>query len=115
VADYSGIRELPPHCPNCGGIVRPDVVLFGEMLPERKYRILQEQLNRGFDLIFSIGTSSIFPYISYPVIDASRKGVPSVEINPSDTEVSPYVSVKIHAGAAAALQAIWQRYIKEII
>jgi NAD-dependent deacetylase len=115
VADYSGIKELPPHCPNCGGVVRPDVVLFGEMLPSNKFQLLQEQLSRGFDIIFSIGTSSIFPYISYPVIDASRRGIPTVEINPSDTEVTPYVSVKIHAGAASALQAIWNLYRKQKI
>jgi NAD-dependent deacetylase len=111
VKDYSQLVEIPPKCPKCGGIVRPDVVLFGELLSQEKCRILQRELERGFDIIFSVGTSSVFPYISYPVIDAGRNGVPTVEINPSDTEVTPYISVKIHAGAAATLKAIWEKYL----
>jgi NAD-dependent deacetylase len=57
--------------------------------------------------VFSIGTSSLFPYIANPVIQASQCGIPTVEINPAATEVSPYVSAKFDCGAVAALNAIW--------
>ena len=33
VPDYAGL-QIPPECPHCGGIMRPEVVLFGEALPD---------------------------------------------------------------------------------
>ena len=60
VKDYSQL-DIPPHCPECKAIVRPEVVLFGEMLPEQKLNILLSQLREGFDIYFSIGTTSVFP------------------------------------------------------
>ena len=109
VVDYSGL-EIPPRCPRCDGAVRPDVVFFGEMLPLQKVHELQAQLSLGFDLIFTIGTTSLFPYIAQPVIKARWAGVPTVEINPGDTHVTGMVDVKIAAGAAATLDEIWKRF-----
>jgi NAD-dependent deacetylase len=114
VKDFSWLQELPPRCPECKGIVRPNVVLFGEMLPEDKYNLLYQQLQKGFDLIFTIGTSSVFPYISAPIIDAARNGNPTVEINPVQTEVSTYVTVKFEDRATVVLDAIWTEYLKTI-
>ncbi len=105
VPDYSGLR-LPPTCPTCGQVIRPDVVLFGEMLPSRKVERLMDELNRGFDLVVSVGTTSVFPYIAEPVRLQARRGRPSVEINPGKTEVSGDVSVRLQAGAAATLEAL---------
>jgi NAD-dependent deacetylase len=98
--------EMPPKCPACGGLVRPEVVLFGEMLQPAKTAALYAELSRGFDAVFSIGTTSVFPYIAAPVLEAASRGVPTVEINPSDTVVSDRVRVKIAGGAAATLAAI---------
>ncbi|MCG8313432.1 MAG: NAD-dependent deacylase [Pseudomonadales bacterium] len=106
VADYSHL-ELPPACDACGGLVRPNVVLFGEMLPSDAVSELQRQLQQGFDLVFSIGTTSVFPYIAQPVFDAKMWGAKSIEINPGETEVSEYVDSKLAMGAVAALNAIW--------
>jgi NAD-dependent deacetylase len=101
---------LPPACPECTGLLRPDVVLFGEMLPMEKLERLQRELLAGFDLVFSIGTSSLFPYISQPVMEARMSGTPTVEINPGNSEISGIVDEKISAGAAEALDAIWTRF-----
>jgi NAD-dependent deacetylase len=57
-----------------------------------------------------VGTTSSFGYISGPIELARRRGWFSVEINPGQTRVSSVVDVKISLGAAAALDAIWQRY-----
>ncbi len=102
--------EIPPRCPECQALLRPDVVLFGELLPEEKTRRLYHELAIGFDLVFTIGTTSVFPYIAEPVWHAKHRGVPTVEINPGSSEVSHLVNVKLAMGAAAALDAIWQRY-----
>lgn len=99
-------RALPLRCPVCGGIVRPDVVLFGESLPEGAIDRLLDALDQGFDLVVTIGTSAVFPYISEPVVWALRAGVPTVEINPARTHLSDHVDFYLPQGAAAALSAI---------
>jgi NAD-dependent deacetylase len=55
------------------------------------------------DLVMSIGTTSVFPYISGPVKQAARMGVPTIEINPGESEVSSLVRVRIPERAAAVL------------
>lgn len=105
-ADWSGLT-LPPTCPACGALVRPEVVLFGERLPSEAVRLYERELRRGFDLVVSVGTTSVFPYIAAPVIEARQFGRPTVEINPGETEVSHLVTHRVQLGAAAALEAIW--------
>jgi NAD-dependent deacetylase len=109
VPDYSGLT-LPPRCPRCGAVLRPDIVLFGETLPLEKLLLLFMELDRGFDLVFTVGTSSVFSYVAEPVRMAALRGRPTVEINPADTEVSELVDVRLRMRAAPALDAIWQCY-----
>ena len=108
VEDYAGL-SIPPRCPDCGSIVRPEVVLFGEMLPGAALAVLERELARGFDLVVSIGTTSVFPYIAAPVMLARRAGRDTVEINPGTTGVSHVVAHRIRNRAAVALDAIWRR------
>ncbi len=89
--------------------MRPDVVLFGEDLPQRAILQLQHALDTGFDLVMSIGTSSLFPYIAGPVIWAAEDGVPTVEINPGRTPVSDIVRYRLPMRAAEAMEAIEAR------
>jgi NAD-dependent deacetylase len=109
VADYSGFADLP-SCPHCTALLRPDVVLFGELLPDGRMRELKNQLREGFDMVFSIGTTSVFPYISFPVELAVQRAKPSVEINPDTTRVSDLVTYRLALGASVALETIWTRY-----
>lgn len=108
VRDYDGLAPVP-ECPVCLSVVRPRVVLFGEMLPSQAIARLEAELARGFDLVFSVGTTSVFPYIAAPIHLANRTGGTTVEINPSATEVSHDVQLRIRAGAAAALGRIGDR------
>ena len=110
IKDFSEIT-IPPLCPSCKAIVRPEVVLFGEELPQDKFKTLQdEEVLRGFDIYFSIGTTSIFPYIRGPIVHANFRNKPTVEINPDKTEVSDIVDIKLSLGAAEALNLIWESY-----
>jgi NAD-dependent deacetylase len=111
VKDYSEI-DIPPLCPKCGTIARPEVVFFGEMLPSDKLGVLLRQLQQGFDIYFSVGTTSVFPYIQQPILEAKALGRPTVEINPSDTEISRLVDIKLRMRAAEALDTIF-KFIKE--
>ncbi len=83
------IQCIPPKC-QCGGNIRPDVVWFGEMLP-------QDAINYAFgvsadcDLFFSIGTSAVIhPAASLPLI-AKRSDAYVVEVNVEPTEISRVV------------------------
>jgi NAD-dependent deacetylase len=109
VADYAGLPELP-RCEHCAALLRPAVVLFGEGLPDEGVGILKQQLREGFDIVFSIGTTSVFPYIAFPVELALQREKPSVEINPGTTRVSELVTYRLAVGASVALEAIWGRY-----
>jgi len=108
VDDYAEVT-IPPHCPKCEALVRPDVVLFGEMLPSEKLKDLSRELENGFDMVFSVGTTSVFQYIAAPVWIAKQSAIPTVEINPGTTEVSQIVDERITHGAALSLGAIWER------
>lgn len=87
-------EDSPPHCPYCGSFLRPDVVWFGENLP-------QQALARAFaaaqecDLFFSIGTSSVVhPAASLPV-EALEHGTSVVEINPQRTPLTTYMTYSL--------------------
>ena len=109
VEDYSKMT-IPPPCPVCSAILRPNVVLFGEELPVPVVELLYAELDAGFDAVFTIGTTSVFPYIAGPIHLANRRGWPSVEINPGRSSVSDRVDIRLAAGAAAALDAIWRQF-----
>lgn len=109
VEDYADL-SIPPHCPRCHSLVRPRVVLFGEMLPPGAIARLSEELQRGFDLVFTVGTTSGFSYIAQPVLMAAAQGLPTVEINPSITPVSHAVSLRFACGAGEALESIWEAW-----
>ncbi len=98
--DDPALIEVPPQCNSCAGPLRPDVVLFGEMLQEKALARYYKELSRGFDTVISIGTTSVFPYISGPVEHAIQEGIPTIEVNPSTTPLSHQVNIKVDAKAA---------------
>ena len=108
VEDLKG-RDLPPRCPECGGVLRPNVVLFGEALSEDAMTQFMGALEDGFDMVFTIGTSGIFPYISAPVLWCAQAGIPTIEINPIQTRISQDVDFHLPLGAAKAMAAIMTR------
>ena len=101
---------IPPYCSKCAAILRPDVVLFGEMLPEQAIQKLMQQVEQGFDVVISVGTSGLFPYIQEPFVVARKFGIPTFEINPDETLITNHADYHIPLGAAAALDEIWKRF-----
>ncbi len=98
------IEGTPPRCP-CGGNIRPDVVWFGEMLP-------QDAINHAFavssecNLFFSIGTSAVVhPAASLPLI-AKRAGAYVVEVNISPTEITHLVDESLFGKAGEILPSL---------
>jgi NAD-dependent deacetylase len=107
VEAFDGL-PIPPRCDHCDGLVRPDVVLFGEMLPADATAAYERELARGFDVMFAIGTTAAFPYIHGPVTEAAANGCVTVEINPDNTVLSDQVSHRFRSGAIGALTIIDQ-------
>ncbi len=102
--------DIPPRCPECSAALRPDAVLFDETLPSEAVSRLRRELETGFGAIFSVGTSSVFPYIQQPIAMARQWGAFTVEINPVPTVLSDMVDYRLATGAAAALDEIWKRF-----
>lgn len=97
--------EVPPRCPHCGGMLRPDVVWFGESLP---YDALETAVSsaQSCDIFFSIGTSSLVqPAASLP-IEAIQAGAITVEINPQATPLTSHVDYALTGGAGGILPAL---------
>lgn len=105
-ADAVDAAKLPPQCPDCGAVVRPDVILFGEMLPDAAVRAYDAVMGAEPELVLSVGTTSVFPYIAAPVQWAAHWGGTTVEINPGETVVSNVVDHRFACGAVAALRRI---------
>jgi NAD-dependent deacetylase len=110
VPDFAGL-SIPPECPECGALVRPQVVLFGELLPGPAVATLRRELRTGFDLVVSVGTTSTFPYIAEPVVVAHALGRTTIEVNPHASEVSSVVSLRIRAGAGPTFAALWDALV----
>jgi NAD-dependent deacetylase len=97
--------KLPPRC-ECGGPIRPDVVLFGEGIPDSVYSGAFEAASRC-DLMIVAGTSaSVAPASDLPLV-AKRAGASIVEINPHASDLPPELSdLRIIATAGEAFTNI---------
>lgn len=105
VTDYAHLSPLPT-CPSCGALIRPEVILFNEALPMTAVATLERELDAGFDLVLSVGTSSQFPYIAQPVALTRQRGGRAVEINPTTTAVSELVDLRLRGPAAEIFTAL---------
>ncbi len=99
-----------PVC-DCGGKIRPDVVWFGEMLPERAINGAFEA-STGAELFFSVGTSAlVHPAASMPVT-AKQNGAYLIEINLEPTPLTDYCDFYIHGKSGEILPQIIERLTK---
>ncbi|CAG1011129.1 NAD-dependent protein deacylase [Phycisphaerales bacterium] len=97
------MTEFPPRSPfHPEGLLRPDVVWFGEMLPEVALAASARAVERC-DLFMSVGTSSVvYPAAAY-VRAASANGAFTIEVNLEPTPISGWVDAPIHAKAGEVL------------
>ncbi|MDO5635465.1 MAG: NAD-dependent deacylase, partial [Micrococcus sp.] len=95
----------PPRCAECDGLIRPGVVWFGEALPEEAFHAAVEAAQSA-DLVLVVGTSGlVHPAATIPHL-AGARGVPVVEINPVETELTEAADHVWRATAAAALPGL---------
>lgn len=97
----TGFSELPPVC-KCGNILRPDVVWFGESLPQDVWHAAMQQAS-SCDVMIVVGTSlAVSPANLLPVY-AHQNGATVIEVNPEETPMSTSMSLSIRSSAAKAL------------
>lgn len=102
-------QDALPRC-DCGGLIRPDVVWFGESLPSQVLKCSFDAA-RSSDVFFSIGTSAVVqPAASLP-LEAKHEGAYVVEINLEPTVISPYVDETILGKAAVILPQLLKKLI----
>lgn len=99
--------EVPPKCDNCGGTLRPDVVFFGDMLPE-EFNIAVREVETS-DLLVVIGSSLMVAPVNYLPQMAKKL----IIINMGPTAMDNFAEVKIEDKAGKTLEAILEELDKE--
>ena len=97
----------PPVC-HCGGLIRPDIVWFGEPLPDEPWQ-RAVSATQAADVMVVAGTSAIvYPAAGLPDLALSR-GTVVVEVNPEPTPLTASATISIRDSASQALPELLQR------
>ena len=96
------LEVLPPSCPNCGGIIKTDVVIFGEPIPSDVLAVCQEETEKC-DCMIAVGTSAtVYPAAAFPQIVRQRGGS-LIEANLYESELTPLCDVSLRGSTAETL------------
>jgi NAD-dependent deacetylase len=100
--EISIFNEDLPRCKFCDGLLRPDVVWFGESIPKEAIEKAWKATNRC-DVFLSIGTSGIVqPAASLPMV-ALQAGAAVIEVNPNPTPLTSLATFSIQGSAGTIL------------
>lgn len=94
-----------PSCTVCGGVIKPDVVFFGEFIPAEKFREA-EQLVRGSEALLIAGSSLVVNSGIRLLERARRRRLPIVIVNRGETRGDARATLKIDAGASEVLERL---------
>jgi NAD-dependent deacetylase len=110
--DRHELVNLPPKCPQCGALLRPGVVWFGEAMPFLPWD-QAEQAAKDCDILFVIGTSAlVYPAAALPE-EPLRRGKLVIEINPEETPLSGKATFSVRFKAGEALELLQEALINE--
>ncbi len=102
--------EAVPRCTVCGGLLRPDVVWFGESLPRQALERAVAAA-RSCELFFSIGTSGVVQPAASLAYAARNRGATLVEVNAEPTPLTPKADFFLQGKSGeilpALVQAVW--------
>jgi len=97
--------RLPPECPRCGGLLKSDVVSFGEPIPVDVLSECERESALA-DCVLVAGTSAtVYPAAGF-ALDVLERGGTLVEINPHETELTPVCRVSLRAPSGDVLPRI---------
>jgi NAD-dependent SIR2 family protein deacetylase len=98
--DFSGFAV--PHCASCGGLMKPDVVFFGESVPRPQIALAMESLEQA-DAMLVVG-SSLMVYSGFRFVQAAaRLGIPIAAVNLGRTRADDLLTLKVQDRCEAAL------------
>jgi NAD-dependent deacetylase len=101
-----------PQCDFCGGLLRPDVVWFGESLPRSELEAAVEAA-RTCHAFFSVGTSGTVQPAASLAYAARNRGAVVVEVNAEPTALTEKVDFALHGKSGeilpALVQAVWPK------
>jgi NAD-dependent deacetylase len=98
-------KELPPPCKACGGMLKPDVVFFGEALPEAAFSSAVQAADEC-DLLISIGSSLVvYPAALLPE-RAKAGGAGLIIVNKTPTPFDPIADAVVRAAASEVLPVL---------
>jgi NAD-dependent deacetylase len=97
------ISEVPIY--KCGGLIRPDVVWFGEYLPVDQFNA-SEKAAYECDLFFVVGTSAVVYPAASLIFTAKQQGAIIIQINIKETEMSSFVYKTLTGEAGTLLPQI---------
>jgi len=93
---------IVPPCPVCGGILKPDVVFFGENVPRARVEAAEQHLAQA-DAMLIVG-SSLMVYSGFRFVQAARRaGKPIAAINLGKTRADEMLALKVEQSCEAAL------------
>jgi len=103
------IKQLPPHCPRCDGLLKPDFIFFGELIPQDIYEKSVKETSSA-DLVILIGTTGeIMPASAIPFI-AKRNKAKFIEININESNyTNSIVDIFLKGKASTVLKKIWNK------
>ena len=101
-ASWDESAKAPPRCAQCGSRLRPDVVWFGEMLPEGALERALEA-STGCDVFMSVGTSGLVEPAASLAFAALGAGAAVIEVNPGRTPLTPRATIALGGSAATLL------------
>ncbi len=108
--EWNDADDSVPCCTFCGGLLRPDVVWFGEPLPRAELESAVEAA-RSCHLFFSIGTSGVVQPAASLAYAAHNRGAVVVEVNAEPTPLTPKVDFAFHGKSGdilpALVRAVW--------
>jgi NAD-dependent deacetylase len=105
------LPESPPRCPSCGGLLRPDVVWFGEPIPPAAWRASLDALEIS-DAFLLAGTSAVVTPAADLAEMALRRGIPLIEVNLDPTPYSDVATVSLRGRAGDLLPELVRRIEK---
>ena len=101
-------RAALPRCAACGGLLRPDVVWFGEAIPAEPMTVAAAAAEEC-DVFLSVGTSSlVYPAAGLAEV-ALRRRATVIEINPNETDLSPHAHLVLRGPSGQVLPALLER------
>jgi NAD-dependent deacetylase len=100
-------RRAPlPRCAACGGLLRPDVVWFGEAIPAGPMTVAAAAAE-NCDVFLSVGTSSLV-YPAAGLAEVALRRATVIEINPNETDLSPHAHLVLRGPSGQILPALLQ-------